>query len=443
MPPQLPPLPPQPSLTTPSNWKLHYPPEDINLPPSSWSAPIPTQPLRRSKSTNTSLPRRLPEPSDQVAGDSATRAGPSALPFFSGSKPRSHSRSRSNSRVPLPVVPSASSPELMIISPPMRTHSRSVSIGTAKPPTSRPSSADKDKERDPSRAFAKVPRQLPPPPLPLLERVPIRDQSLPASCPGVLKPSKSSPSPALPTPATPPVILSAPPRPAITRQHSSPHVKALAEAPVPMPSPSASPASIHTPRSAPVRRPDQEKERERERERLRERAKSRERRKDSDQRPVLVANNPDEPFLNMHIESAPVRAPIRAPTPPRPRTASTTARPPFPIQSIRNNTMPSSWKHQESRTGGAVVSPTPRPAPIRGRGIEVAVTLHTSPGVAMTVTSSTVTETPPPAPPKEKVSEPPRQKASEPPTRKWVLERKGKRLTQDTMVVAQQLRMLR
>lgn len=71
------------------------------------------------------------------------------------------------------------------------------------------------------------------------------------------------------------------------------------------------------------------------------------------------------------------------------------------------------------------------PAPIRGRGVEVAVSLRTSPGTD----ARTVTVTPAPPP---KV-----QKTSEPPTRKWVLERKGKRLTQDSMVVAQQLRMLR
>ncbi|KAI0717283.1 hypothetical protein C8T65DRAFT_707332 [Cerioporus squamosus] len=399
MPPQLPPLPPQPSLATPSNWKLHYPPEDISLPPSSWSAPTPTQPIRRSKSTNTSSPRRLPEHSEQVAGDSATRAGPSTTPFPATSQPRSHSHSRSHS-------------QLMIISPPIRTHSRSVSIGGVKPPTARPSSADKDKEKDASRILPRLPKQLPPPPLPLVDRVPIRDQSLLASCPGVLKPNTYAPSPALPTPASPPVILSAPSRQTLKRHNSSPHMK-------PMPFPSVSPSSIHTPRSAPVRR-------EREKERLRERAKSRERRKDSDHRPVLIVLNPDEPFLNMHVETAPIRVPVRAPTPPRPRAASSATRPPPSSQSGRSHQTPSSWKHQESQPGRAVMAPSP----IRGRGVEVAVSLRTNPGAARTVTVTPAT------PPKV-------QKTSEPPSRKWVLERKGKRLTQDSMVVAQQLRMLR
>ena len=92
--------------------------------------------------------------------------------------------------------------------------------------------------------------------------------------------------------------------------------------------------------------------------------------------------------------------------------------------------MPSSWKPQESVSSRAVVSP----APIRGRGVEVAVALRTSPTVSVAVASSTVTVSSAP---------PPKHKASEPPTRKWVLERNGKRLTQDSMVVAQQLRMLR
>ncbi|TFK90392.1 hypothetical protein K466DRAFT_388314 [Polyporus arcularius HHB13444] len=396
MPPQLPPLPPQPSLATPSNWKLHYPPEDISLPPSSWSAPTPSHPVRRSKSTNTSPPRRLPESSDQVAGDSANRAGPSAVPFPPTSKPRSHSHSRSHSRVPLPVVPSASSSELMIISPPIRTHSRNISTGVVKPPTARPSSADKDKEKDASRVPPRVSKQLPPPPpppLPLVDRVPTRDQSLTA---GVLRPTTSTPSPALSTPASPHVILSAPPRPTIKRYISSPHVKALAEIPPPIPFPSPSPSSIHTER-----------------------------------RPVLIALNPDEPFLHMDAESPPPsRAPVRAPTPPRPRAASSTTRPPQPSQPSplsRAHNTPSSWKPQDSMSGRAVMAP----APIRGRGVEVAVSLRTSPGTD----ARTVTVTPAP-PPKA-------QKTSEPPTRKWVLERKGKRLTQDSMVVAQQLRMLR
>ena len=60
--------------------------------------------------------------------------------------------------------------------------------------------------------------------------------------------------------------------------------------------------------------------------------------------------------------------------------------------------------------------------PVRGRTVEVAVAVRTSPNVDG---DSTPTKT------------------QEGYARKWVLEKNGKRLTQDTLVVAQQLRMLR
>ncbi|TBU36169.1 hypothetical protein BD309DRAFT_1024572 [Dichomitus squalens] len=48
----------------PSNWELHYPPEEItipvNFPPSSWTTISGPGPLRQANSTS---PRRLPNPS--------------------------------------------------------------------------------------------------------------------------------------------------------------------------------------------------------------------------------------------------------------------------------------------------------------------------------------------------------------------------------------------
>ncbi|KAI0743382.1 hypothetical protein C8Q80DRAFT_1272086 [Daedaleopsis nitida] len=411
IPPQLPPLPPQPSLASPSNWKLHYPPEEIQLPPSSWSTAMPQSTLKRSNST--SPPRRLPDPYEQVAGDSSTGSRARVVPFPTSSDPRkrTHSHSRSNSRVPIPVLPSASSSELVMVSPPLRTLSRSASVTLSKhphPPLSTADPAAKEKQQDHMRFLPRVPKQ-PPPPLPLPDHVPVRNHSLqqPPLHSKPLMPVAAS-SPQLPTPTSPPVPFSAPPRPLTKYRNAS----------SPTPGLPASPAL----RSAPVHRMEKE--------RLRERThtKSSGRR---DERPVLVVLNPDEPFNNMHIplpksgpESAPVRPPIRAPTPPKPREREESRAHP--------TRQPSSWKHPESTTGRIIAAPVPE----RGRTMEVSMEIRTSAGRSAHVSG-------PESRRAQTQGSSSSSGAAQSLARKWVLEKNGKRLTQDSIVVAQQLRMLR
>ena len=77
----------------------------------------------------------------------------------------------------------------------------------------------------------------------------------------------------------------------------------------------------------------------------------------------------------------------------------------------------------------------------RGRTMEVPTSLRVVPETPITPIAFALPE-PDPAP----VPEPEPAPAPAPPTayaRKWVLEKKGKRLTQDSIVVVQQLRMLR
>ena len=421
VPPQLPPLPAQPSLASPSSWKLHYPPEDVLFPPSSWATSTPPHRLRRSNST--SPPRPLPDPLDYVAGDSTGRPRAGTGSSTSSSRSRTHSHSRSNSRVPIPVLPSASSSELVMVPPPIRTHSKSKSVGLVK--LTRPLAADgekemphyphalpfpvaSDREKSALRPLPIVPRvpKPPPPPLPLPDRAPVRDHSISA----LTQPAMhvASPAPAtLPHTSNP---SSAPPRAQLRRMNSTPHMRRAPE-PVPVPLPITSPVPS-TPQSAPVRR----KESLQVRERARSNGAHRE-------RPVLIVLNPDEPFLNMHIpehipESAPVRAPIRAPTPPKPRSATHTLPSTPTNRGNRIQQTPSSWRPPQSSTGRVVAAPTP----VRGRTMEVSLAIRTSPTVAE-----------PDSPPRK----------PEGVARKWVLEKKGKRLTQDSLVVAQQLRMLR
>ena len=77
----------------------------------------------------------------------------------------------------------------------------------------------------------------------------------------------------------------------------------------------------------------------------------------------------------------------------------------------------------------------------RGRTMEVPTSLRVVPETPITPIAFAL-----PEPESEPVPEPEPAPAPAPPTayaRKWVLEKKGKRLTQDSIVVVQQLRMLR
>ncbi|KAI0779937.1 hypothetical protein C8Q74DRAFT_727206 [Fomes fomentarius] len=407
-------LPPQPSLASTSHWKLHYPPDDVQAPPTSCSTTSTSHPALRP--SNSPSPPRLPDPLEQVAGD-PTSQSPAGVALFSKSHSRSHSRS--NSRVPIPVLPSASSPELIMITLPVRTHSRSISVGLPKTP--RPSTADKDKDhkdRD-QRRPPKVSKE-PPPPLPLLGRPPLslpdpnrsqwpmRDQSLPASAPKPVMPVTSPEAATLP--ATLPTTVSAPPRPPLKRFHSLKDMSSSRKATNPASDSSPSPPlPPNTPQSAPVRKTD-------EREKLRERVRTRSNARKEKERELRVPQ-PEESFLNLNVSDS-ARAPIRAPTPPKPRPTAHTI---HVTPSSRANRQPmlSSWTQSENPIPERAVA---TPVPVRGRTVETAVAVRTSPKV-------------------DSDSAPTKTQGGY--ARKWVLEKNGKRLTQDTVVIAQQLRMLR
>ncbi len=126
----------------------------------------------------------------------------------------------------------------------------------------------------------------------------------------------------------------------------------------------------------------------------------------------------EESFLNMSVSDIThVRAPIRAPTPPKSRPIAHTI---HATPSSRANRQPMpSWKQSESPIPERSIATS---IPVRGRTVEMAVAVRTSPKVD---SDSAPTKT------------------QEGYARKWVLEKRGKRLTQDTVVIAQQLRMLR
>lgn len=303
--------------------------------------------------------------------------------------------------MPIPVLPSASSSELKIV-PPFRTHSRTTSLGLAKPPTARPSTAEKEKEKekamDELRSLVKGPKHAPP-----QLSLPVREHSLSHSHPPVITvatstisfpestPSTTSTSSTDPTPPAKPFLV--PAGAVIHRSQSLSHSSDT---------PPAAPAS--PPHSAPVALPGSQ-------ERALERKKLREQR---EKHLVFVMSNPDHSFLEHQGPDAAPHPPPRAPTPPKPRTIAQS-----PPQLVRNKMLPSSWKDPENPRSQSPAS--------HGRILEVAMAIRTIPDADADGRQS-------PAP---------RQRPSEGVARKWVLEKRGKRLTQDTMVVAQQLRMLR
>ena len=454
LPPQLPPLSPQPSLATPSNWKLHYPPEDIHIPhgsfpPSSWATASGHAPLRRANSTS---PRRLPDPLQQqpVAGDSSLpRAGhaPSSSDSGSSSGRRSHSHSRSGSRVPLPILPSASSSEPIVISPPTRTHSRSVSIPAIRPPpTSRPNHAGKDThknlprssaaDKDATRPLPKPPKHAPPPPLPLLDQLPVREQSSPIPPPKQTSAHADSSAPPIQAASVSPATPQSAPllRPPVKRHNSSPRSTPNIDS---RHTPSPAPSPVSVPLSAPVRRSERDKPAERGREKDKSRMKPR-------GHAEFVVLNPDPPLEHSFDRGGPDSAPPlplkRPPTPPKARSAGL---PSTPAPRSRIGGPPSSRSRTTSehtptprrQDAAPVRSPPPSAftATTRGPTVDVAVAVRTPPGLI--VNNSTNSTNPAPAP----------QSLATITgyARKWVLEKNGKRLTQDTAVVAQQLRMLR
>ncbi|TBU30197.1 hypothetical protein BD311DRAFT_231087 [Dichomitus squalens] len=439
LPPQLPPLPPQPSLATPSNWKLHYPPEDIiipvssSFPPSSWTTTSGPGPLRQTNSTS---PRRLPNPSQQrVAGDSSSLSHPGHA--LSSSNPSSssgrlaHSHSRSGPRVPLPVLPSASSAEPIVISPPTRTHSRSVSIPAIRPPpTSRPNHTGEDPhgippqppaaDKDVSRPLHKPPKHAPPP-LPLLDQVPVREQSLPPRQTSAMIDGAALPIQTTSITRSPETPQSAPPlRPQVTRLNSSPRSTPSMDQRQ-TPSPTASPVPVPLP--APSRRSDRETGTEQGREKEKSRAKLNGHRE-------FVVLSPDQPFMD-------ARLPKRPPTPPKARS---TGLPSTPAPKSRPGTAPSNRTHTASehtpeprlQDAPSARSPPPSASTAAARGQTVDLVLRPLPGLFTNNTNSIS-----PAPSPQSLANITGY------TRKWVVEKNGKRLTQDTMVVAQQLRMLR
>ncbi|KAH9858551.1 hypothetical protein C2E23DRAFT_864455 [Lenzites betulinus] len=296
--PQLPPIAPQTPFTADNYpWERHYP-------PSSWPPSLPTADLRRTKSTS---------PNARILPGSSVLA-------------ESRSHSRSGSRVL--VLPSASTAEPIVISPPARTHSRSASAAMSRP-LPQPSTSDSTVRSHTRSKSRPLPLPLPPKdPLQYADHLLSRTESLPLPRTSAM----SAPAAAQP-PSEPAILRSAP----VHRMESShPHAH-----PRPRPIFGASPGQPHVPRETP---------------------------------PPIPASAPARPGL------------------------------------------PATPRRQDDNRGKE-----------RGRSPQMA---------PVTVRSS----------PKRSLEPAPSAWAKQPNdqfARKWVLERNGKRLTQDAMVVAQQLRLLR
>ncbi|KAI0371111.1 hypothetical protein BV20DRAFT_993919 [Pilatotrama ljubarskyi] len=334
--PQLPPIPPQtPFVSDRYPWERHYP-------SSSWStSTVPVDPGRSKSTSPGRRPRPLPVPPP------LSSVGPSSLAEVVSpprAESRSHSHSRSCSRVL--VLPSASTAEPIVISPPARTHSRSVSTAMPKLPP-RPSTTDPG-GRLHSRSKSR-PLPLPPPPKDIFAsegRILVRTESLPLPKPTAI----SAPAVAQPL-----------------RYHTSSRSTRPEEA-VPMSAP-APRAQTHS--------------------RLR-----------SSARPGLSHSDHPSPPLEVP-PPIPTSARARAPTPPRPKPRVG---------------LPATPRRQDDNRGTE-----------RGRSPQVsAAAMRANPGRGL-----------------EQESSPRPKRVVDEFARKWVLEKKGKRLTQDTMVVAQQLRLLR
>ncbi|KAI0644575.1 hypothetical protein C8Q79DRAFT_781590 [Trametes meyenii] len=342
--PQLPPLPPQtPFVADHYPWERHYPSTSVSS--------ISTQSSSERSHSTSPKTRLLALPFPPLPGV----AGPSIMPDVASPPPlsqsRAHSHSRNGSRVL--VVPSASSTDLVIVPPPARTHSRSVSAAAPKhshPP--RPTAADPSQSAPAHKRTKSRPLPLPLPP---------KGHPMPTN--QVLVRTESLPMPR-------PVAVSAPVAPRPIRHHTSPRPDFLAES---------------TPNSAPVRQVDAST--------LRSRA-------------ILATQSSEQLFLATDAPlRAPISAPARAPTPPKPK----------------------------ARQG---LPATPR-RPGDNRGTERGRSPQMQPVTTVTRGS------PGPVAGLEQGSSPRAKPSGTEFARKWVLEKNGKRLTQDSIVVAQQLRMLR
>lgn len=340
--PQLPPIPPQTPFGAGADrypWERHYP-------VSSWSTSVIPTESGRSKSTSpvTRL-RALAVPSLP----SSSTLGEIVIPP-PRSQSRSHSHSRSGSRVL--VLASASTAEPIVISPPARTHSRSVSAAMSKlPPTPRASPAEPAVRPYTRTKSRPLPLPLPPKdPLQHGDRALVRTESLPlprltpASAPAAAHPARHHTTPLSEQPEEV-APLSAPPRRA-GPSHSHVHSRAML---------------------------------------------------------VTITQQTHVPQLPLkEPPPIPASAPVRAPTPPRPKP--------------RPAGLPATPRRQDDNRGSE-----------RGRSTEPApVTIRASPVRGLEPAPSTWAK-----------------QHNDEYARKWVLEKKGKRLTQDSMVVAQQLRLLR
>ncbi|KAI0829899.1 hypothetical protein BC628DRAFT_1359258 [Trametes gibbosa] len=337
--PQLPPIPPQtPFVADHYPWERHYP-------PSSWPASIPSVVPGRSKSTspNTQL-RTLPIP---------LLSGTSFIAEVIIPSPRSQSRSHSRSGSRVPVLPSASTAEPIVISPPARTHSRSASAVMSKLPP-RPPVLDPPTVRSHTRSKSR------PLPLPIPPKDPLQSADSLLSRSESLSISKTNPNP-VPA-ATQPVRIHAGPLHQLPRRN---------EAAIPMSAPVHQVESSH---SLAHPRP----------------------------RPIFEASQ-SQPHLPLDTPPPiPASVPVRAPTPPRPK-----ARPGLPATPRRQDDRRGVERGRSTQAAAVTVQSSPKP-----RGLDSV--------------------------PNTWGQQPNDQFA-----RKWVLEKNGKRLTQDSMVVAQQLRLLR
>ena len=399
MPPQLPPLSQQPSLTSHSNWSVHHRREDGGVPPGLPISSASGHPSRHG-SGSPSPPRPLPDPFEKVTVASASLLAPPGPDTSSSGRSRSHSRSR----VPIPILPSASSSEPIVISPPNRGHTRSTSTATPPrpPPTSRPNASGKvyglparpsPADKDATRPLPKVPKHTPP-------QLPIPDPASVPKRPGLppRNAALSSDSAPLLSPPTPFTPHSAPPGRAPLKRHNT---DGLPQPPV----------------SAPV---EKTKERELVEERLRQKR---------NERAKYIALRRDQPFIlglltenhdgENGSDTSPELLPERPPSPP----------------TMLSPTLPSIVHPDAARGRHRDDSRTPSPPPFayssvsRGRNGEVAMTVRPPPGLLGATT--------------DRAASPQRQVNGSGYARKWVVEKNGKRLTQDTIVAAQQLRMLR
>ncbi|KAI8975876.1 hypothetical protein BD414DRAFT_497198 [Trametes punicea] len=337
--PQLPPIPPQtPFVTDGYPWERHYP-------QTSW-APLTSIDPGRGKPTSPGMRvRPLPVPPLATTPPSSSVGVVSSLPR---SQFRTHSRSRSGPRVP--ILPSASSAEPIVISPPPRMHSRSASAVLPKPPPP-PTAADSTAKAHPRSKSRPLPLPIP---IPSKDSIPSADHDLVRS--------ESLPLPLERT------LASAPPAPQSVRRHASPPHPREQEA-------------VQIPMSAPGRKPDSSL---------------------SHSRAIFVSVSSDKSFLSLDAPASdPVSAPVRIPTPPR--SKQKVGLPATPRRQDDNGNV-ERGRSAQSASIGARASPSQVPDPTSG---------------------------------------PHSNRTGDGYTRKWVLEKKGKRLTQDTIVVAQQLRLLR